>query len=162
MSAFFPQDRFIQITISLGNRHYNMLNLAKATLNTHLKPTHNKLCSSHTPTFNETHRTLRILAPKMLKPHKDFIRTISTVYSDPFVTLNVLTDKKTPAFATPIRASLSTTNRHIVLMPSIIDRQKPILVLQDLPVQTHTLRQRLVVSLNIQPNHSHTNAETPF
>src|SRR4030043_314237 len=89
IATLFPQNRLIQITINLRNRHYNMLNLTKATLNTHLKTTHNSLCPSHTPATNKTQWALCILAPKMLKPSEHLTRTLHTVHNDSFMTLNI-------------------------------------------------------------------------
>jgi len=80
-------------------------------------------------------------------------RTIRTTKRNSLMPFNILTNRKTNPPTTKLRTLHTTTNRHVILMPLIINRQKPILITQNSMIQPQTLRKRTILNLNPYVNH---------
>ncbi len=70
--------------------------------------------------------------------------TINTTNNNTFMTLKILTNIQASPTTTRNRTFQTTTNRLIITMTNIINRQPPILIIQNSPIQTQTPFKRFI------------------
>ncbi|MGA3191149.1 MAG: hypothetical protein ABSD73_01390 [Candidatus Bathyarchaeia archaeon] len=76
------------------------------------------------------------------------IRTIYPANENAFMPFDVLTNLVSNPTTAKIASFSTPANRLIILMPNVVNGQTPILILQNSPIQTQTLRKGTVHSLN--------------
>jgi hypothetical protein len=141
------KNRFGQIPISKSHGNRDVIRFSKSEPLTLVNTSFNSSSLPRAPTANEADGTRGFIAPKMLMFHNNLARTIYTMKELTLVQLRMPTNRIRPPTPTKRRTFHPTADRRIILMTHIINGQDPILILQNSPIQTQTLRKRPVKSL---------------
>jgi hypothetical protein len=112
-----------------------MLNFAKTTHNSNVKATHDTTGFSRRPATIKANRTSGLVTPPMFMTDNNLASAINPSNMNILMPLEILAKHEAHPLSAIIRTLDPTTNRLKILMPHVINRQIPILVSQNSPIQ---------------------------
>jgi hypothetical protein len=135
-----------------------MLDNSQTAFLTFTQPRHDTSCLTDSPTSIEADRARRFMAEQMLVTNHYLIGAIHATNNYALMAFGIPTNLVGNPPTAPVAGFSTPTNGLIIFVILVINRQVPIFVLQNSPIQAHALQNRPIRSLDTTRNHQ----EPPF